>query len=147
MKTAMIVLASLVLIGCSNAATQPSPQPDRTSEACGKKPHCVSTIDPRSDFQLADFVLTPQGTENWQAIKELALDLPGASLGHQSNNYIRVECRSKIFRFVDDFEVRLKGNQLIVRSESRTGYSDFGVNRKRAEQFRQQLTAAGYLKP
>ena len=44
-------------------------------------------------------------------------------------------------RFVDDLELRIDGNVLLVRSESRIGYSDFGVNRKRAEQLRKQLQA------
>ena len=145
MKTWPVILISLALLGCSTANSQTAPRPDRTGEACGKRPNCVSTVELRSDFQLAPFELSPQGMENWQGIKEIALSLPGASLGQQSNSYIRVECRSRIFRFVDDFEVRIQGNRLIVRSESRTGYSDFGVNRKRAEQFRHQLAAAGYL--
>ncbi len=45
-------------------------------------------------------------------------------------------------RFVDDLELRIEGNALLVRSESRTGYSDFGVNRKRAEQLRALLRSA-----
>ncbi|MCW8328132.1 DUF1499 domain-containing protein [Photobacterium sp. SDRW27] len=146
MKNAFIALTSLALFGCTNGDSLPSIQPDRTGETCGDKPNCVSTIDTRADHQLARFELTLNGQQNWQAIKELALALPGASLGQQSDNYIRVECRSKFFQFVDDFEVRLQGQEAVVRSESRTGYSDFGVNRERADLFRQYLNDAGYLK-
>jgi uncharacterized protein (DUF1499 family) len=49
-------------------------------------------------------------------------------------------------RFVDDLELKIAGDQLIVRSESRVGYSDFGVNRKRADQLRQKLTQAKLIK-
>lgn len=60
-------------------------------------------------------------------------------------DYIRIECTSRVFKFVDDFEVQRDGNQLIVRSASRVGYYDFGVNRDRADQFRELLKAQGYL--
>ncbi|RWX56500.1 DUF1499 domain-containing protein [Photobacterium chitinilyticum] len=144
-KPLLLLLPSLVLLGCSNADTEALVLPDRTVDMCGEKPNCVSTIEPRGDFSLAAFKLNQQGLSQWLAIKDIALSLPGASLGQQSNHYIRVECRSKIFGFVDDFEIKLQGDELIVRSESRTGYSDFGVNRERAEQFRQLLAAEEYL--
>lgn len=135
----------LLITGCSNSESATS-LPDHTSELCGEKPNCVSTQDPRTDFHLAPFKLNQQGQANWEQIQALALSLPGASLGQQQQQYLRVECRSKVFRFVDDFELRLDGETLIVRSESRVGYSDFGVNRERAEVFRSKLQAAGYLK-
>lgn len=145
MRIGYTALISLALLGCSSTDSLSATMPDRTGEACGEKPNCVTTIDPRDDFLLAPFELSHEGRKSWQGIKEIALSLPGASLGQQGDNYLRVECRSKIFRFVDDFEVRLAGEQLIVRSESRVGYSDFGVNRKRSELFRQKLITAGYL--
>jgi uncharacterized protein (DUF1499 family) len=60
------------------------------------------------------------------------------------DNYIRAEFVSKIFRFVDDVEFYFpdkKSKELLihVRSASRVGYSDLGVNRKRIEQIRRKL--------
>jgi uncharacterized protein (DUF1499 family) len=49
-------------------------------------------------------------------------------------------------RFVDDLELKLVDGQLLVRSESRVGHSDFGVNRKRAEQLRELLKSDGLIK-
>lgn len=145
-KSLLFLLPSLVLAGCSNADNETLVLSERSLEPCGEKPNCVSTIDSRSDFNLSVFRLNRQGQANWEAIQHIALSLPGASLGQQSEHYIRVECRSKVFGFVDDFEVRLDGEELIVRSESRTGYSDFGVNRERADLFRGRLADAEYLK-
>ena len=53
-------------------------------------------------------------------------------------DYIRAEFRSRIFQFVDDVEFLFEnqGNVIHVKSASRTGYSDFGVNRKRVEKIR-----------
>lgn len=140
------VLLCLLLSGCTNGDDAMADRPDRTAQPCAEKPNCVSTEDPRADFHLTPFVLNRQGLANWAQIRALALSLPGASLGQQHQHYLRVECRSKVFRFVDDFEIRLTGDELLIRSESRIGYSDFGVNRDRAELFRAKLQAAGYLK-
>ncbi|PSW07644.1 DUF1499 domain-containing protein [Photobacterium lipolyticum] len=148
LKKPLFLLASTaILFGCSNADTDNVSFPDRSMQPCREKPNCVSTLDERHEYQLAGFGLTETGINNWNLIEQLALSLPGASLGSQKDGYIRVECRSSIFKFVDDFEVRLQDNRLIVRSESRVGYSDFGVNRKRAELFRSKLSEAGYIKP
>ena len=59
-------------------------------------------------------------------------------------NYIRVEFISNVFRFVDDVEFyfpETKEKEIIIhiRSASRIGHSDFGVNRKRIEQIRSKL--------
>lgn len=116
---------------------------DRTSTPCGNKPNCVSTEDEREAFALDAFVLSP-GTDI-DAIERIALQLPGAKTAAKQDNYIRVECTSKIMRFVDDLELRIDDNKLLVRSESRVGYSDFGVNRKRAEQLRERLNANGLI--
>ena len=54
--------------------------------------------------------------------------------------YLRAEFRSRIFGFVDDFEVLLvqdeEKNILHVRSAARVGQGDMGVNRKRYETLR-----------
>jgi len=52
-----------------------------------------------------------------------------------TGSYLHAEARSRVFRFVDDVEFVLDpGARVIqVRSASRVGYSDFGVNRRRVE--------------
>ena len=50
-------------------------------------------------------------------------------------NYLHAECRSAVVGFVDDLEIHLRPGEhtLAVRSASRKGYYDFGVNRRRLE--------------
>ncbi len=57
--------------------------------------------------------------------------------------YLRVEFRTTLF--VDDGEFLLDGQQRLihVRSASRLGYSDFGKNRSRLEEIRQQWGEQG----
>jgi len=56
--------------------------------------------------------------------------------------YIHAEFRSKFFRFVDDAEFLFPENTRVihVKSASRVGYSDMGVNRKRIERLRSRFS-------
>jgi uncharacterized protein (DUF1499 family) len=60
-------------------------------------------------------------------------------------NYIRAECASLIFRFTDDVEVYFDDKQKLihVKSASRIGYSDLGVNRRRVEKIRRKYLEGG----
>lgn len=53
----------------------------------------------------------------------------------ESDSYIAVTFTSSFFGFVDDLEIRIDQSHdaIHVRSASRVGYSDRGVNKKRVE--------------
>ena len=79
---------------------------------------------------------------------KLASSLPRTEILKNENNYWRGVCRSLIFRFPDDLEILLipnnkniKNSQGIiqVRSSSRIGQSDLGVNKKRVEDLFSEL--------
>lgn len=118
---------------------------DKSKLPCGDKPNCVSTQDQREQHSLAPFRLSASAT--LEAIEKAALSLGRASTAVKEQDYLRIEFTSRVFRFVDDLELRMEGDQLIVRSESRTGYSDFGVNRERAENLRAALLDAKQITP
>ncbi len=105
---------------------------------------CVSTQDSREEFKLAPFTLTPN--TNINQIEQVALSLPNAELAAKEGNYLRVEYTSSVFRYVDDMELKIEGNQLLVRSEARIGYYDFKVNRERVDEFRRKLIESGLIK-
>ncbi|MET2950916.1 DUF1499 domain-containing protein [Vibrio owensii] len=140
-KAALLSITLLGLTACSQGVTTMT---DRSQSPCGDKPNCVSTQDTREEYNLTPFTLTE--STNIDSIEQVALELPGAKTAVKEGNYLRIECTSKIMRFVDDLELKIEGDQLIVRSESRVGYSDFGVNRKRAEQLRSLLANAELIK-
>ncbi|MGL6258387.1 DUF1499 domain-containing protein [Vibrio sp. WXL210] len=139
-KTVFVALSLLALTACSQGVEQMT---DRTAQPCGDKPNCVSTIDEREKFTLEPFTLK-QGV-TLEQVEEVAVTLPGAKRADKAADYLRIECTSRIMRFVDDLELKIDGQNLIVRSESRVGHSDFGVNRKRAEQLRSRLSEADLL--
>ncbi|WP_045400333.1 DUF1499 domain-containing protein [Vibrio hyugaensis] len=140
-KAALLSITLLSLTACSQGVTTMT---DRSQSPCGDKPNCVSTQDTREEYNLTPFTLTESA--DIDAIEQVALELPGAKTAVKEGNYLRIECTSKIMRFVDDLELKIEDEQLIVRSESRVGYSDFGVNRKRANQLRSLLANAELIK-
>ncbi len=116
---------------------------DRTNNPCGDKPNCVSTQDTREQHNIAPFTLV-EGVSLSQ-VEAIILQQPRTKTAVKKDDYLRIEFTSKIMRFVDDLELKVEGNNLLVRSESRTGHSDFGVNRKRADTLRSELEKAGLI--
>jgi uncharacterized protein (DUF1499 family) len=111
---------------------------------CPKSPNCVNSqaVDEKHAIQSLQFPGTQQ--EANAALTKVLKGWNRTNIVVAENDYIRVEFTSMIFRFVDDvefyFPVTEAGTTVIhVRSASRVGYSDFGVNRKRIETIRGEL--------
>ncbi|MCY9870185.1 DUF1499 domain-containing protein [Vibrio barjaei] len=136
-----LTLSSVVILTACGAGYKTTT--DRTEQPCGDSPRCVSTQDSREEFKLAPFTLTTN--TNINQIEQIALTLPNAEIAAKEGNYLRVEYTSSVFRYVDDMELRIEGDQLLVRSEARIGYYDFDVNRERVEAFRLKLIESGLV--
>ncbi len=69
---------------------------------------------------------------------------PGARIVDERADYLRVEFTSRWLRFVDDGEFWADPGMRVVqvRSSSRLGRRDLGVNRQRIEGLRQRLQAS-----
>jgi uncharacterized protein (DUF1499 family) len=91
---------------------------------------------------IAPFRYRKSRAEAKEALKEVIRSLPRVSLVEEDESYLRYEFTSLLFRFVDDVEFLLDDDAKTIhfRSASRTGYGDFGVNRRRMEDIR-RLTA------
>jgi len=68
-----------------------------------------------------------------------AIEATGGTITARSDDYVSATYLSKIFKFVDDVEIRPDGEVCQIRSASRVGYSDRGVNRKRVETIRRAI--------
>ena len=97
-------------------------------------PNVVSSED---DVQPERAVKALEGKR--PQIKE-AIIVTGGTITSDSDSYISATYMSKIFKFVDDVKIRKASDNLWhIRSSSRVGYSDMGVNRKRVEAIRAAL--------
>jgi len=67
---------------------------------------------------------------------EVLRNHPRTKIVAEEADYLKAECRSEIFRFVDDVEFLFDdaAKRIHFRSASRLGRKDFGVNRKRMEE-------------
>jgi uncharacterized protein (DUF1499 family) len=70
-----------------------------------------------------------------------AIIATGGTITAESERYISATYMSKVFKFIDDVELRKDSKRLWhIRSGSRVGYSDRGVNRRRVEAIRDALS-------
>lgn len=156
-KKTLIGLAIAVVIGfggviAMNAASSPPEGVGipRNSLAqtqlapCPKSPNCVSTEAATKNHAIEPFPLADSEQRTIELLSSSVSELPGSRSVLSKDNYLHFEFRSPLLRFVDDVEflVDTEKNVVQVRSASRVGRSDFGVNRKRMEEIRRRYEAA-----
>jgi uncharacterized protein (DUF1499 family) len=75
---------------------------------------------------------------------EVLRKYPRTRLVREEPGYLKAECRSAFFRFVDDVEFVFDdtAKRIHFRSASRLGRKDFGVNRQRMEEISAAFLAA-----
>ncbi|NJL22346.1 MAG: DUF1499 domain-containing protein [Leptolyngbyaceae cyanobacterium SM1_3_5] len=110
--------------------------------ACPGTPNCVNSqsTDPNSQTVPLTYSDSPQ-----QAIARLKTVIeaqPRTKIIAAEDNYLYAEFTTALMGFVDDVEFYLDeaAGVIHVRSASRLGQSDLGVNRKRIETIRSQFT-------
>jgi uncharacterized protein (DUF1499 family) len=110
---------------------------------CPDSPNCVGSQDPEADHQIAPLAFTGPGPAALARLKSVVLAQPRTRITEEQAGYMRAEFTSRIFRFVDDVEFLLDepAKVIHVRSASRVGKSDLGVNRKRVEHLREVFAA------
>jgi len=105
---------------------------------CPSSPNCVSTHAQDEDHAIAPFRFQKTKVEAKEALKATIRSLPRTKLVKEDESYLHYEFTSLLLRFVDDVEFLLddEAKTIHFRSASRTGHSDFGVNRRRMEEIR-----------
>ena len=112
----------------------------RTLPPCPDKPNCVSSQAPPDDAQhfIKPLSVTGDPGTAWESLRRALAAMPRTRIVEDTGEYLHAEATSLVFRFVDDLECALDRPKSLIhmRSASRVGYSDFGVNRKRVEKLR-----------
>ena len=103
---------------------------------CPNKPNCVCSEYKDDANHYIDPISIPQNItfDTFSLLKNVIQDM-GGNVHIKSDNYLAATFTSAIFKFVDDLEIRIDSTQKVIhiRSASRVGYSDMGVNKKRTE--------------
>jgi uncharacterized protein (DUF1499 family) len=136
-----LIFMTFGTITVSHAAEQ------KTLLACPNSPNCVSSLATDKAHFIAPFKIVGAIDTASLAVKNALLNQPRTVITQETENTLHAEATSLIFRFVDDVDVLLDSEARLfhIRSASRVGYGDFGVNRKRVEKLRLQLKAAGVI--
>jgi len=141
-------MASIFIISCSGKRPTNLGITDSRFTACPSSPNCVSSDAHDSNHQIPPYRLIAPADEAWQVTRDLVLKMPRTSIVKQEPGYLHAESSSALMGFVDDFELHLRPAKgiIAIRSASRLGYSDFGVNRNRVETLRSLLISRGVVR-
>ena len=111
----------------------------------GAKPNSENTV---SSFATnANCAIAPLAAKDpgatWQKLEKIVAAMTGAKIIDAQADYLYAEFTTKLMGFVDDVEFLLDAShhRIHVRSASRLGRKDFGVNRKRIEAIRHALNS------
>lgn len=100
---------------------------------CPDTPNCVSTQADDATHRMEPIRFSGSANAARQRLQEAVVRMKRARIVTMEDNYLHVEFRSALFRFVDDVEFLVDPDEQLIhfRSASRVGHSDLGVNRCR----------------
>jgi uncharacterized protein (DUF1499 family) len=103
-------------------------------------PTCVSSQAGDPLRRVRPFEFEGAAAAAMSRLRAAIESMPGARVVEFGPRYLRAEFTSRWFRFVDDLELLVDDRQAVihVRSESRFGWWDLGVNRRRVGDLRRR---------
>jgi len=139
-----VILVVCLFFGCASKLSEMSRNlgvTDGRLAPCPASPNCVSSQAGDEKHRVTPLSLSGTPAEAMDRIASLMMETPRVTIITRTDNYLHAEYRSALFRFVDDVEVFIDEAEGAIhfRSASRTGYSDFGVNRKRIEALKKSV--------
>ena len=130
------VLVRFAMLGNNSKSGEAPGLASGTLTLCPDKPNCVCsefTDDTTHYIAPLDYSGTSP-KKAWGDILQIIKE-SGGEVSAADDEYIAATFSVSLFGFIDDVECRLdtSKNRIHIRSASRVGYSDLGVNKKRAE--------------
>lgn len=105
---------------------------------CPTSPNCVVSQDGDEKHAIEPIPYHIDREKAKETLLKVLTVVPRTEVIEETDNYIHALSKSRIFKFVDDVEFYLPNDENVihVRSASRVGESDLGVNKRRIEQIR-----------
>ena len=109
---------------------------------CPATPNCVSSLDPGSKHYVEPLKYEGSRKEAQYRLLRVLHSFKRIRVVEFEEKYIRAEFISAVMRFVDDTEFYFSEGETTIqlRSASRIGFSDLGVNRRRIEKIRKKFS-------
>jgi len=148
MKALFIIVTVLVIavvvifffLGQTSSSGKAIGLVDARLAKCSTKPNCVCSEYKQDADHYIDPIIVTKGSiaDSKQVLKNVIKEM-GGKIESETDDYIAATFTSKVFRFVDDLEIRIdtESNVIHLRSASRVGHSDISVNKQRTELFKE----------
>lgn len=140
----LIVIAALFILGLVSKSGEASGLVGSRLSQCPDKPNCVcSEFEADVDHFIEPLAISSDAAADVVARLKAIIGEMGGKVQRQSDDYLAATFSSAIFRFVDDLEIRIDRETSLIhlRSASRVGHGDGGVNRQRIEQLKKSYRA------
>ena len=114
---------------------------DNVFTPCPGTPNCVSSMESGTKHYLSPLRYESVAETARKRLIEVIKEFKRARIVENRDVYIRATFTSFLFGFVDDVEFLVDDNEKLIhmKSASRSGSYDFGVNRRRCETIRQRF--------
>ncbi|KXO13490.1 hypothetical protein AKG98_3295 [Moritella sp. JT01] len=146
-RSILILTCSIFLASCSGTPPDNIGIVNSLLTPCPESPNCVSSDSLDESHYVPAFKLEVSAEVVWSEIKVYLQAQHNMEIMTETADYLYVESTSTLMRFVDDFELHLRLNDgiIAVRSASRLGKSDFGVNKQRVDDLYKALNDKGLV--
>lgn len=141
--TTTILIISVICAGCAGRGTAEIGVKNGRLAPCPDYPNCVSSQTTDRRHYIESIAYSGSLETARETTRTVIETMKRTKILTIENNYSHAEFTSALFRFVDDVEFYLAAadKTIHLRSASRKGYSDLGVNKKRMESIRIKFMA------
>jgi uncharacterized protein (DUF1499 family) len=132
-QSTTLLFILLGALGCVSDVSQSLGKDIADLAPCPNSPNCISSLSTEPRHAMPPIPYLKSGQESMDRLVRIVQGMKRAKIVSATPNYLHVEFRSALFQFVDDVEFVLDESARVIhfRSASRTGWYDFGVNRRR----------------
>ena len=108
---------------------------------CPKSPNCVLSQVSDAKHKIKPIYYATSVEAAKERLNQVILSISDARIITQNEVYWHVEFTTRWLRFIDDVEFYFPESEALIhlRSASRSGYWDLGVNRKRTKDIRSRF--------
>ena len=133
-----MVLTGVFMMGCAGSPPPHLGIKNGKFAPCPYKDNCVDSQSIEEKYHIEPLSYKGSTENALIKLKQVIRSMERTRIVESSDRYLRVEFTSAVMGFVDDVEFYFPDEPVIhLKSASRIGYYDFGVNRKRVETIRE----------
>lgn len=141
------ILCVVIAMACGGRMPKPLAEGSGRLAPCPDSPNCVSSEATDAVHAIPAYRIRGDAGVAWKALESELATLPRVEIVSDESDHLYAVFTTRLMRYRDDVEFGLDGEADVirVRSASRVGYGDMGVNRARIESIRAALAERGVV--